>query len=45
MARVNDELRLAIAEYRRLWVRRNRIGGLADSARKLEKLLPTGPQM
>jgi hypothetical protein len=40
MARAHDELRLAIAEYRRLWVRRNRIGGLADSVRRLEKLLP-----
>jgi hypothetical protein len=39
MARAHEELRFAIAEYRRLWVRRNRIGGLADSVRRLEKLL------
>ena len=40
MGRADAELRLAIADYRRLWVRRNRIGGLADSVRRLEKLLP-----
>jgi hexosaminidase len=41
MARAHDELRFAIGEYRRLWVRRNRIGGLADSVRRLERLLPS----
>jgi hypothetical protein len=40
MARANAELRLAIADYRRLWVRRNRIGGLDDSVGRLEKFLP-----
>ncbi len=40
MARAHEELRFAIGEYRRLWVCRNRIGGLADSVRRLERLLP-----
>ena len=38
MARAHEELRLAIGEYRRLWMRRNRPGGLADSVRRLERL-------
>lgn len=42
MSRAHEELRIAIGEYRRLWVRRNRIGGLADSVRRLEKFLPAG---
>jgi hypothetical protein len=29
-----------IGEYRRLWLARNRIGGLADSVRRLEALVP-----
>jgi len=29
-----------IGEYRRLWLARNRIGGLADSVKRLEALLP-----
>jgi hexosaminidase len=45
MKRAEGELRSAIAEYRRLWVRRNRIGGLGDSVGRLEKLLPAGRQM
>jgi hypothetical protein len=40
MARAHAELRLAIADYRRLWVRRNRIGGLAESIGRLEQFLP-----
>lgn len=39
MARAHEELRFAIGEYRRLWMRRNRPGGLADSVRRLERLL------
>jgi hypothetical protein len=31
-----DDLRAIIAEHRRLWLARNRPGGLADSARRLE---------
>lgn len=38
MARGYEELRFAIGEYRRLWMRRNRPGGLADSVRRLERL-------
>jgi hypothetical protein len=29
-----------IGEYRRLWVARNRIGGMVESVKKLEALLP-----
>jgi hypothetical protein len=29
-----------IGEYRRLWLARNRIGGLADSVKRLEALIP-----
>ena len=29
-----------IGEYRSLWLARNRIGGLSDSVRRLEALLP-----
>jgi hexosaminidase len=41
MARAHEQLRLSIGEYRRLWMRRNRPGGLADSVRRLERLLPS----
>ncbi|MDW8100449.1 MAG: family 20 glycosylhydrolase, partial [Anaerolineae bacterium] len=34
-----EELREIIAEYRRLWLARNRPGGLDDSAGRLERLL------
>jgi len=34
---LDDDLRDAIREYRRLWLARNRPGGLADSAARLEK--------
>ena len=34
-----EELRAIIAEHRRLWLARNRPGGLADSARRLEQRL------
>ena len=40
MARAHEELRFVIGEYRRLWMRRNRVGGLSDSVRRLERLLP-----
>jgi len=40
MAQAHEELRFAIGEYRSLWMRRNRPGGLADSVRRLERLLP-----
>ena len=35
------ELRRIIGEHRRLWLARNRPGGLHDSARRLEKRLET----
>jgi hexosaminidase len=35
-----DELDGLIHEYRRLWLARNRVGGLSDSVRRLEALLP-----
>lgn len=38
------ELEAVLSEYRRIWLRRNRIGGLEDSIRGLESLLPEGPQ-
>lgn len=33
------DLRIILGEHRELWLARNRIGGLHDSARRLEKLL------
>ena len=41
MRRAHEDLRFAIGEYRRLWMCRNRVGGLADSVRRLERLLPS----
>ncbi len=38
-ASLAEELEAIIAEYRRLWLARNREGGLADSAGRMEKLL------
>ncbi len=38
-ARLADELEAMIEEYRRIWLARNRSGGLADSAGRLERLL------
>lgn len=40
-ALAHEELRFAIGEYRRLWMRRNRVGGLSDSVQRLERLLPS----
>ncbi len=34
-----SELEEIVAEYRRLWLRRNRPGGLADSVGRMERLL------
>lgn len=38
-AALAEELEGLIADYRRLWLARNRLGGLDDSAGRLEKLL------
>ncbi|GAB4574213.1 MAG: hypothetical protein Kow0077_19630 [Anaerolineae bacterium] len=38
-ARLAEELDALIEEYRRIWLARNRAGGLADSAGRLERLL------
>jgi hexosaminidase len=38
-ARCAADLRIIIGEYSRLWMARNRIGGLSDSVRGLERLL------
>ena len=35
---MNERLAEIIVEYRRLWLARNRIGGLADSVKRLEAL-------
>ncbi|GAB4574209.1 MAG: hypothetical protein Kow0077_19610 [Anaerolineae bacterium] len=37
--RLAEELDALIEEYRRIWLVRNRAGGLADSAGRLERLL------
>jgi hypothetical protein len=37
---IRERLAGIIGEYRSLWLARNRIGGLADSVRRLEALLP-----
>jgi hypothetical protein len=34
-----EELKAITAEHRRLWLARNRPGGLKDSARRLEKVI------
>jgi len=36
---VSEELRTLIGQYRKLWQRRNRPGGLDDSAARLERVL------
>jgi hexosaminidase len=38
-AELADELKQIIAEHKRLWVIRNRVGGLADSVAKMEMVL------
>ncbi|MBN1287933.1 MAG: family 20 glycosylhydrolase [Anaerolineae bacterium] len=38
-AALADELEPLIAEYRRLWLARNHLGGLVDSAARLERVL------
>ncbi len=38
-ASLAEELEAIIAEYKRLWLARNRIGGLADSVGRMERLL------
>jgi hexosaminidase len=38
---LRDRLQAFIGEYRRIWMARNRIGGLSDSARRLEAILPS----
>ena len=35
---LNQDLREIIADYRHLWLARNRVGGLADSMARLEQL-------
>ncbi len=42
-AGLGARLREIIGEHRRLWLRRNRIGGLSDSVKRLEALLPRPP--
>jgi hypothetical protein len=37
-AGMNERLAAIIEEYRRLWLARNRVGGLADSVRRLQAL-------
>ena len=39
-ARLRDQLQAFIGEYRRIWMARNRIGGLSDSVKRLEAILP-----
>ena len=39
-AALGESLRRFIGEYRRIWMERNRIGGLAESVRLLDALLP-----
>jgi len=34
-----DDMRIILGEHRELWVARNRVGGLQDSTRELEKRL------
>jgi hexosaminidase len=36
---LTGELEEIVGEYRRLWLARNRPGGLADSAGRMERLL------
>jgi hypothetical protein len=36
---LGDELRMLIGRHRKLWQRRNRPGGLDDSAARLERIL------
>jgi hypothetical protein len=36
--RLEAELSVILGEYRRLWLLRNRIGGLSDSTRRFEAL-------
>jgi len=43
-SRAREELRAIIGEHRRLWMERNRVGGLADSVRRFAPLLPAGLQ-
>jgi hypothetical protein len=35
---MNERLAQIIGEYRRLWLARNRVGGLTDSVKRLEAL-------
>jgi hypothetical protein len=42
--RMRERIVEIIGEYRRLWLARNRVGGLADSMRRLEALLPGAGQ-
>jgi hypothetical protein len=37
---LRERLRALIAEYRILWVARDREGGLSDSVGRLERILP-----
>jgi hypothetical protein len=37
---LRDQLQVLIGEYRRIWMARNRIGGLSDSVMRLEATLP-----
>jgi hexosaminidase len=37
---MSEEIMDIIEEYRRLWLARNRIGGLSDSVKRLEALIP-----
>jgi hypothetical protein len=38
---LEKDLHIILGDYRRLWMQRNRIGGLKDSLSRLENLLPS----